>query len=93
MPSTSPRCRVKDTSSITGRPPAFTVRFSTDSTTSGRGGTSRATRTISTERPTIISTSSCGVVSATARVPIWSPSRSTVTRSEISNTSSMRCEM
>ena len=44
-------------------------------------------------RPTMALTTSPGVVSATFIVVMYWPSRNTVTRSQLSKISTMRCEM
>ena len=73
-------------------PPAAQPRSRSSSTTSP-GVTAFLGNTADSSRPTMSWISSVRLTSDIARVPMVWPSRSTVTRSAISDSSSSRCEM
>ncbi len=95
-PTTSPSCTVSDTPASASRSPSRapgrpTRRSSTSSAGLPWAGAAGAAPG-SVARPTMREITSPGVVSAVAREPAVRPSRSTVIRSQIEKTSSMRWE-
>ncbi len=94
MPSTSPACTVRDTSSSAARPESSPVRRSPVTRSTGRSVTVDAPVVgLGSSEPTIISASSVVPTVAASTVPTVVPRRSTVTRSAIRRTSSSLCEM
>ena len=84
-PTTSPACRVKETSA--NSPARLACRTSS---TGGRSAGGRAVTRCSMLSPVISSARRRSSISAAGKVPTLRPSRSTVTRSAISTTSSRR---
>ncbi len=94
MPSTSPACTVRETSSSAARAEPSPVRHSPVTRSTGRSVTVDASVVgLGSSEPTISSASSVVLTVAASTVPTVVPRRSTVTRSAIRRTSSSLCEM